>query len=46
MDFYWRDTMVVIPWYSLVIVGGLVLAVLIAVGVGIVQLFRRTRPQS
>lgn len=28
MDLYWRDTMFVIPWYLIVIVGGLVLGVL------------------
>jgi hypothetical protein len=34
MDFFWRDTMVVIPWYIVVIVGCLVLGVLVAVVVG------------
>lgn len=30
MDFFWHDTMYVIPWYLVVVASGLVLGVLVA----------------
>lgn len=43
MYFYWRDTMVVIPWYLVVLVGSLVLGVLAGVVVLVGGLLGRQR---
>ena len=45
MDFFWRDTMIVIPWYLVIVAGGLVLGVLVAVVALLGSLFGWTRPR-
>lgn len=45
MDFFWHDTMVVIPWYLVVIAGSLVLGVIVAVVALVGKLLGWTRPQ-
>lgn len=46
MDFFWRGTMVVIPWYLVVVAGCLVLGVLVAVVVLMGKLLGWTRPRQ
>ncbi len=45
MDVFWHDTMIVIPWYLVVVAGSLVLGGLIAGVVLVGGLLGRPRPR-
>lgn len=46
MDFYWGDTMFVVPWYMVVVAGSLALGVLVAVVALVTGLLGRGRTRT